>query len=245
MSQIADVLAAQKTLEENFLKKMGELEAQIQCAGPAKDTVAKIAEEFRGFRELVFSMLGLLRSQINECAKQIDGLETRHRRKALVFQGLAEADNEDCAAVILDVLNTKLALKNISASSIKACHRLGALSKDHHRPILVRFASADLRSSVWKAKTGLKGSKMAVKEFLTRTRQSVFGKAREHFSMRSCWTQDGVIFIKAPDGSKHKITSLDELKPLVAQYPKALDAAPSARGRGGNAAGNLQNITRN
>lgn len=221
MSQLDDILSAQKSLEDSFIRKMGELEAQIQSAGPAKDTVARVAEEFRTFRELIFGMLGLLRRQISECAKQVDVLETRHRRKALIFQGIAEVEGEVSGTIILDVVNRKLGLNGVNASSIKACHRLGVANKDHHRPILVRFASYDDRSAVWRAKTGLKGSSISVKEFLTKTRQSVFVKARQHFSMRSCWTQDGVIVVKTADGIKHKMTSLEELGPLLKKYPRA------------------------
>ena len=231
MSQFDDIISAQKTLEDSFIRKMGELEAQIQCAGPAKDTVARVAEEFRTFRELIFSMLSLLRRQISECAKQIDGLETRHRRKALIFQGIAEAEGEVSGSVILDVVNKKLGLKGINTSSIKACHRLGVANKDHHRPILVKFSSYDDRSAVWRAKTGLKGSPISIKEFLTKTRQSVFAKARLHFSMRSCWTQDGVIVIKTPDGTKHKLTSLEELSPLLVKYPKAHNSGDNLKNK--------------
>lgn len=220
MSQLEEIASAQKSLEDSFVKKMGELEAQIQCAGPAKDTVARVAEEFRTFRELIFSMLSLLRRQINECVRQTDSLETRHRRKTLIFHGIAEVDGEVSSAVILDVISKKLALKTLTASSFKVCHRLGVANKNHHRPILVKFSSYDDKSAVWKAKTSFKGSSISIKEFLTRTRQAIFGKARLHFGMRSCWTQDGVIHIKTADGSKHKITSPDELSPLLAKYPK-------------------------
>ncbi|KAJ8704033.1 hypothetical protein PYW07_013327 [Mythimna separata] len=161
---------------------------------------------FVSFGNSFISMFGLLRSQLNECARQIDGIETRHRRKALIFQGLVEVEKEDSKALILEVINTKLSLKNVSASSIKVCNRLGAPSNEHHRPILIKFASMDVKALVWRAKTGLKGSKISVREFLTRTRQSVFGKAREHFGMRACWTQEGVICVKASDGVRHKIT---------------------------------------
>lgn len=230
MSQLAEILSAQKSLEESFTRKMEALEAQIQCAGPAKDTVARVAEEFRTFRELIFGMLGLLRTQISECVKQVDGLETRHRRKALIFQGVAEVDSEDSAAVVLDVITNKLGLKNFSTSSIRVCHRLGAANKEHHRPILVRFSTYEDKSVVWKAKTRLKGTPISVKEFLTRVRQSVFVRARLHFGMRSCWTQDGVIVLKAFDGSRHKVSSMDELDPLLAKFPKVQD--PKLQGTG-------------
>ncbi|KAF9404502.1 hypothetical protein HW555_014311 [Spodoptera exigua] len=228
MSQLAEVLSAQKSLEESFMKKMSALEAQIQTAGPAKDTVAKVAEEFRAFRELVISMLGLLRRQIGECSRQLDNIETRSRRKALIFQDIAETAGEDCTNVTLGVINNKLGL-NFTKESIKVCHRLGQANSTHHRPILVRFASMDARMSVWRAKTGLRGSKVSVREFLTKLRQSVFGTARQHFGMRSCWTQEGAIFIKAPDGGRHKVTTLDELNPLLSKYPKAQGSSVGKR----------------
>ncbi|KAF9411153.1 hypothetical protein HW555_010015 [Spodoptera exigua] len=148
--------------------------------------------------------------------------QTRSRRKALIIQGIAEAAGEDCTDVTLGVINTKLGL-NYTKSLIKVCHRLGQANTNHHRPILVRFASIDARMSVWRAKTGFRGSKVAVREFLTKTRQSVFVTARQHFGMQSCWTQEGAIFIKASDGSRHRVTSLDELNPLLSKYPKAQD----------------------
>lgn len=230
MSQLTEILIAQKSLEESFIKKMGDLEAQIQSAGPAKDTVAKVAEEFRTFRELMFSMLGLLRQQISECSRQLDVLETRHRRKTLIFLGVNEAAKEDCLTVALGIANNQLALKNITASSIKVCHRLGSSSKEHQRPLLVRFSSVDVKSAVWRAKTALKGTSITVKEFLTKARQTIFTKARLHFGMRACWTQDGVIIIKVPDNSRHKIAHIDDLNRLILKHPKVQDVSPAKRG---------------
>ncbi|KAF9813316.1 hypothetical protein SFRURICE_015798 [Spodoptera frugiperda] len=68
MSEIAEVRSAQKSLEEKFTplqdlvtKQMEALQTQIQAAGSSKDTIAKVAEEFRTFRELIFGVLKLLR----------------------------------------------------------------------------------------------------------------------------------------------------------------------------------------
>ncbi|KAF9408773.1 hypothetical protein HW555_011648 [Spodoptera exigua] len=251
MSQIAEVLSNQKSLEERFTpleamftQKMEAVQAQIQAAGPAKDTIAKVAEEFRTFRELMFGLLGLLRHQITECSRQIDEMETRSRRKALIIQGVPEKDGEDCRDVILDVVKTKLGL-NLTTSSIKACHRLGQTSADHHRPLLIRFASIDNKLSVWRAKTKLKGTKIAIREFLTRERQNAFLKARQHFGLRSCWTQDGVIHIKASDGSRYRVTSIVELNPVLAKYPKMQGASSSgARRDAEETVGNLKSTRR-
>lgn len=200
---------------------MAQLEAQLQSGGNSKETVARVSEEFRAFRELMFTMLGLLREQINECARVLDAIETRHRRKALVFLGLPEAIKEDCAETMLSILNQRMGLKDVTASNIRTCHRIGAPSKDRRRPVLVWFSTVEVRAAVWRAKTALKGSGFTVREFLTRTRQTAFSKARQHFGMSACWTQDGTIVIKPSDNSRQKITSPVELEPLMAKYPKA------------------------
>ncbi|KAF9409521.1 hypothetical protein HW555_000997 [Spodoptera exigua] len=251
MTQIAEVLSNQKSLEERFtpleamfMQKMEAVQAQIQAAGPAKDTIAKVAEEFRTFRELMFSLLGLLRRQITECSRQIDDMETRSRRKALIMQGIPEKEGEDCTGLVLDVINTKLGL-NFTTTSIKACHRLGQTSADHHRPLLIRFASVDNKLSVWRAKTKLKGTKIAIREFLTKERQNAFLKARQHFGLRSCWTQDGIIHIKAPDGSRYKVTSTVELNPILTKYPRMQGASSSGAKRSAEeTVGNLKSTRR-
>lgn len=222
MSQLEDIQMAQKNLEEHFTKKMEELQVQLQCSSTSKDTVAKVAEEFRTFRELIYTMLGLLRNQINECTRAVDSMETRHRRKALIFLGVAETENENCSEVISHIINNKLSLKHMPPGAINVSHRLGSTRGDRPRPILVRFLNADVRASVWKAKTLLKGSSISLREFLTKIRQQVFGKARLHFGIHSCWTQDGVIVIKTPDNGRCKVTSHSDLEPLLLKYPKTL-----------------------
>ncbi|KAL4721190.1 hypothetical protein ACJJTC_000140 [Scirpophaga incertulas] len=98
---------------------MSELEAQIQGAGEAKDTVSKVADEFRTFRELIFNVLGILRKQINECSNIVDNLEMRSRRKALIFLGVKECETEDCKALVLNTLLNTMGLKDIASNSIK------------------------------------------------------------------------------------------------------------------------------
>lgn len=221
MSQLHDIEMAQKDLEELFMSKMDELQSLLQTTSTAKDTVAKVADEFRTFRELVFNMFSLLRSQISECTKTIDCIETQQRQKCLVFFGVAEKEKENCSQIILDTLQNKAKFKGISADSIKVSHRLGSHNNAKTRPILVRFSTVDIKSSVWRAKTMFKGTPVSVREFLTKTRQQAFSKARLHFGMRDCWTQDGVIVIKTSDGQRHRIISMVELDHLMQKFSKA------------------------
>ncbi|CAG9796209.1 unnamed protein product [Diatraea saccharalis] len=231
MSQLSDIVSAQKNLEECFMKKMNDLETQIQSAGTGKETVTRVAEEFRTFRELVFSMLGLLRKQINQCSNQLDAVETRHRHKALIFLGVAESESENCKETVFGILKTKMGLKDISKSSLSVCHRLGASTgHEHHRPVLVKFSEYDVKSAVWRAKTTLKGTNISVKEFLTKYRQEVFNNARVHFGVRSCWTQDGVIHIKTSDNERHKVVKRDDLNSLIARFPRESSSVGSRPG---------------
>ncbi|KAF9799707.1 hypothetical protein SFRURICE_018319 [Spodoptera frugiperda] len=222
--------------EERIGRKFQEVQVQIQTAGTSKDTIARVAEDFRTFRELVFEMLKMLRLQVSEHSRELDEINTRSRRKALIIQGVPEVASEDCAAVTLSVCNSKLGL-NLTASSIKVSHRLGQPNADHHRPVLVKFASTADKMTVWKAKAGLRGSNIVIKEFLTRTRQSVFERARQHFGMRACWTNNSVIHIRAPDGSRHKVTSMDGLDPLLSKYPRTQGKSPSVGKRPAESAG--------
>ncbi|KAG6457042.1 hypothetical protein O3G_MSEX010082 [Manduca sexta] len=218
---------------------MAELEAKLQSGGPGKDTVARVAEEFRTFRELMFEMLRLLRQQITECSHMIDGIEARHRRKALLFLGVPESGGENCNSIIIEKVNNTLGLKDISSAHVSSCHRIGTSSTGHHRPILVWFSHVDHRSAVWKAKSKFKGSSFSVREFLTKPRQAVFSKARQHFGMRAVWTQDGLVVLKTPDGTRVKITSSEELRPYTSKYPKSASstvAIDGGGGRGGSAA---------
>lgn len=234
MSQLDAIETAQNNLEEFIINRMAALESQLQ-AGPSqvKDTVAKVAEEFRTFRELVFSMFKLIRQQISECKQSIDVIETRHRRKALIFLGIKETDNENCSTVLLDLVHSKMALKEVSVADFSVCHRLGAVTRDRNRPILVRFNKIDVRAAVWREKSKLKGSPASVKEFLTKSRQMVFSKARQHFGVRACWTQEGAIVVKV-DGSRHKFFSMDGLNLLIAKHAKGKNAVEEGT-TGGNA----------
>lgn len=85
----------------------------------------------------------------------IDAIETRHHRKSILFMGVPV---EDSSKISLYNMQNKLQLKDQFADSFTICHRLGASNNEHNRPVLARFHSTELRTSVWRMKTTLKGS---------------------------------------------------------------------------------------
>ncbi|KAJ2937271.1 hypothetical protein O0L34_g18673 [Tuta absoluta] len=200
---IQSLLDTQNRLEKSLLEKMQAFDDNLKQAVAAanKDTVAKLRTDFSSFKDIVFSVLDMLRNQISSLHNSIEAMEQRQRRKCLIFNGVAEeGPKENTQELVVNIINSRLELKTVTPGSFKACHRLGGLRQDGARPILVRFSEMTMKTSVWKSKTKLKGTKFSLAEFLTQTRQHIFIKARKHFGIKQCWSMDGNINVKLPDG---------------------------------------------
>lgn len=213
---VDQLLKSMEELSSVFTSRMGEFEKNLSQSGSATSnpTLKTLTAEFHTFKSFVWKTLGILKSQIELVVVGLDRLETQSRRKVLLFHGLEENTNEDVLEKMLHVLSNHLKMTDIRSTAIESCHRLG-VKKDSARPILLRFNSCQLRSSVWKAKTKLKGTKITVTEFLTKSRQEVFIAARKHFGIKKCWSSDGMVVILLPSNSTIKISSLRELKQLI------------------------------
>lgn len=218
---VEQLLKSMEELSSMFTTRMGEFEKNLTQPGSTVPnlTVKALATEFNAFKTFVWKSLGILKSQVELVALGLDRLETQSRRKVLLFHGIKEDKEEDVLKKILHILSSQMKVSDANSNAIESCHRLG-VKRDSARPILVRFCNGQLRSHVWKAKTALKGSKITLTEFLTKSRQEVFIAARNHFGMKRCWSADGVIVILLPDKSRIKISSLPELKQLISQHPK-------------------------
>ncbi|CAG4945696.1 unnamed protein product [Colias eurytheme] len=231
-----------------FNKRMADFQLELQNNHnpPASSSpTSKLAAEFESFRTFVISSLQCLQSQIDMLSRLLDQQEMRSRRKILLFHGVIESEKEDLYATVSNITSQKLNISNIDKNSMVRCNRLGQVSGDKPRPIVVKFCDIRVRDSVWSAKTRLKKSGITLSEFLTKGRHDAFMAARERFGVQHCWTRDGFIYIKPKDGSKHRITCLSDLEAIpscpvapvstVGQAAKGIEAhrdaktAPGAR----------------
>lgn len=219
MALLADLKSSQAELEAQLSRRMAVFEEQLKATSPPTESLSKLAGDFYSFRDLVWGLLKSMRRQIEDCGNTIDALEMRHRRKALLFSGIPESVDNVSEAVV-DVIQSKLEIGDIDASQIVLCHRLGDKPDKRCRPVLVRFSTYSLKSTIWKKKSLLKGSSISISEFLTKMRQATFIKARSHFGMRECWTSDGVITVKLGDGTRRKVNTHEELQELIQRFPK-------------------------
>ena len=217
---VNQLLKNMEELSSMFSTRMGEFEKSLSQSGPTATTptVKTLSAEFFTFKTLVWKTLGVLKSQIELVASGMDRLETQSRRKVLLIHGVGEDKDENVLQKVIGILSNHMKLPDVRSTAIESCHRLG-VKKDTSRPIIVRFTNLQLRSSVWRAKTTLKGSKITISEFLTKARQEVFIAARKHYGIKKCWTSEGVIIILLPNKIKSKISSLSELKQLFKDYP--------------------------
>lgn len=220
----SQLLKSMEELSSMFSSRMADFEKNLSQSSSAAPTptVKTLAAEFYTFKTLVWRTLGLLKSQMDLVLVGLDRLETQSRRKILLIHGVKEDKDENLFHKVTAILSNQMKMSDVQSSAIESCHRLGV--KASSRPILVRFFNMQVRSSAWKAKTTLKGTKITITEFLTKSRQEVFITARKHFGLKKCWTADGFIIILLPNKSKVKISSVTELKQLIKDSPsKSID----------------------
>lgn len=228
MATISSVENLQKKLEGSLTSKMSEFEERLKAAStPTNPTVIQLRDEFHTFKEVVSSMLSLLQQQIQNCVESIDAINMQKRRKALVFNGVAETSKEDLEEKILLLLHNKMGLTEFNNLSLRHCFRLGVEDSNRVRPIVVYFLDHQHKSKIWNSKSKLKGSSISVSEFLTRMRQSVYKAARIHFGMKNVWSLDGTIYIKHSEG-RVKVTTQDDLNAVIARFAKTKTVTPTA-----------------
>ncbi|XP_022126145.2 uncharacterized protein LOC111000859 [Pieris rapae] len=209
--------AVQKTIEDlavvlksgmaEFRKDLQDATALSSSANPT----SRLVVEFDSFRSFMLSSLQNLQSQVELLSKCHDQEEMRSRRKMLLVHGVAEDNKEDTTATFSKVITEHLGV-TVEDVKISRCHRLGQVKKGTPRPILVKFRDVHLRDSIWYSKTKLKGSGITISEFLNKVRHDTFMEARRLFGVSKCWTRNGTIHILTPDGTRHRVNSLAELK---------------------------------
>lgn len=221
MDLYAKLAANMEELAGTFDSRMHHLESDIKKLSssekkPHKD-LETLSREFTDFKSLIWKSFTMMRSQLELLVLGLDRQETASRRKVLLFHGISESSELPIESTIIKILHNQFKMLDIGSESLSVCHRLGT-NTSKARPVLVRFADYKLRSLVWDAKTALKGSTIAVSEFLTKSRHDVFAAARSHFGVRRCWTSEGKIIILLPDNKRRRIESMSELKPLLVEF---------------------------
>lgn len=202
-------------MAEQFNTTMKNFQQDLQKAN-SPVTTSSLATDFAAFKSFVITALNCLQRQVELFTCEFDRLEMRSRRKMLLLHGVPEEKSEDTSARVTSLIAEHLDIDQFSTTSIKTSYRLGRRTEKKPRPIVVKFADVPVRNKVWFAKTKFKGTGITQSEFLTKSRHGVFVAARQHFGVNKCWTRDGVIYVVAPDGSRHKVERMLDLDNIIA-----------------------------
>jgi len=152
--------------------------------------------------------ISALENKVEKLKGEQDDLDQYQRRWNLVLHGLPENNDENCAEIVHQLINTKLNV-NLPASSLQRSHRLGTKTNGK-RPIIVRFLNYSDRKRVYGEKKKLKGTGIVITENLTPTRLNLYKKVHETKIFTASWTMDGNVF-GVFNGKVVRVSSLNDL----------------------------------
>ncbi|XP_063373605.1 uncharacterized protein LOC134661443 [Cydia amplana] len=235
MDLLSQLQKEMNSMKEFFNARMATFENSISTQAPAPPAVP---DDFNSFKDFIGKKVSGLQNQMDIVLKTLEEMETRSWAGILLLHGVPEAEGEIVPSKVTDICQNRLQLSDITTNSFVSCHRLGknkAASKP--RAILMKFSCSRTRDVVWAAKKLLKGSGFTLSEFLTNTRHAVYLEARGIYGVKGSWTSDGRIVVVCPDGSRHKITTMDELRALPMPSDANGAAQKSTASVGGEASG--------
>ena len=153
-----------------------------------------------------------LENKVEILEDKIDDLEQYGRRNSLRFNGVSESDNEDVVEKAMKLMNdTMKVTPPVSMENIDRVHRVSRKKENAPRGILVKFATYNVCSRVFRSKKNLKidrdsqnldsedKQQVFVNEDLTQTRSKLLWQARtlkRQKQITDCWSWDGNILVK-------------------------------------------------
>lgn len=154
--------------------------------------------------------------RLDELCLVTDELEQHNRLENLRIFGVKEVKGENTDKIVIDVAK-KIGI-TLASSSISRSHRVGPISANKTRALIVKFVSYADRKNMFKAKKLLKGTGITVAEDLTRYRRSILTKATEVYSKGNVWSDNGIIVIKIGN-TFHRVKTLYDLEELNTKHP--------------------------
>ena len=190
------------TLESKLDDKLKEIKKEFLTT--LKQQFDVMRSEILSLKESNSSLLKeveILREGVRSAKEHAIRNEQYSRRSDVRIFGVSETTGEDSKQVVVDLLRSKLGLPAEKCHLI-AAHRLPNGSRDKlpnkAYPIIVRFASRDLRDEVLQKKKKL-GKGTYINEDLCRDVQAIFSRVRSDPRVERCWTRNGSVFVKRKD----------------------------------------------
>ncbi len=153
---------------------------------------------------------------ISNLVNKSNEAEQYSRRNNIRIFGLKDGGRQetifDTEKLVLRLFNHKLGVK-LSASDVDITHRLGKLTRDSDRPVIVKFSNRKAKISVITQRKNLKGSRVVITEDLTSANYRLLQQTRDLTCVTQTWTREGRIYAKNDSGQVVEVkaaTCLDE-----------------------------------
>lgn len=175
------------------------------------DTIAlKVEAEFEKRVNALQEKVVLLENKLENVH---DTLEQYSRANNIRIYGLPETKSEDVDEVVINLCQNQLGV-DVHKQDIDICHRLAHKGRDGNRPMIVRFCRRSVKNIVFSSKSKLKGSKVVIREDLTRRRVGLLNEAIAIFGAKKVWTSGGKIMCAVND-QVHKLITHNDLSKLI------------------------------
>lgn len=196
---------------EEERQRVVALEARVSAFEEQVSKNVFLLEEHEQERQKVVALevrVSTLEQQVSKNVFLLEEHEQYSRRNNLRLFGVVEKPKEDLPEVLVNICKQKLNI-DLKLEDVDCCHRLGAtaVADKMPRPVIVKFCRRSVRNSIYRAKTKLKGTKLVIREDLTRERAGVVKHLVEKLGPKNVFTENCNIFYKKGDEIK-KISSM-------------------------------------
>lgn len=146
-----------------------------------------------------------------QLSRDINNLEQYTRRNNLRIFGIPEMKGEKTNLIVKEMASDKLGI-NLEDTDIDRSHRVGQGEK---RAIIVKLTRHDMKTKLIQARRKLKGSKIVIREDLTRENAILLKAAWDSPKTTSTWSTDGRVFaIKHGSVNRNIIRNLADIEKL-------------------------------
>ena len=201
-AMISFKLEVEKLFDEKIKQYETENFIMEQTVDQLEEKLKKVEESIEVLKEKNTT----LEKELRENKNDVNDLEQYGRRWNLRIFGIEEKGNEEnCKQHIVDLCKTKLNI-TISENDIDAAHRVGARHDNRPRGIIVRFYRRTIRNTIIRARSALKGSRITVREDLTRLNAALLNRASNHPRVDRTWTWNGKVNALGKNGHRVVLT---------------------------------------
>lgn len=174
------------------------------------DIIAEVSNSKSDHQDLI--------EKCDSLEQKVNQLEQYSRRNSVRMFGFQETENENATELVVNYIQDSLGMRNIDASDIDRCHRIGRLTTKP-RAIIVKFVRHTSKRDVMVANKQLVKRcrqnkealpRIVIREDLTAVNISLIKQAMDLTRMKklqSVWSFEGRIFIKDNKGVKHQVSN--------------------------------------